>query len=718
MASHVEWSQVNPACVDYYVLNASNGSAWVIVAGDDRAEEILAYGEGYIDMTDLPCNMRAWLDMYREEMEYLHAHPEIIATRRAQPASPTTVPPLLTCQWNQTRPYNLQCPLVNGTYCVTGCVATAMAQVMYYWKFPDQVPALPSYTTSTLKIEVPQLPSIQLPWQDMLDRYLYNGYTATQGDAVATLMRYCGQACKMDYTTGQSGAYQWDMSDALKSFGYNSCMTQVLRYNYGDSAWNEMILEELTAGRPILYSGDNRTADIGHAFVIDGFDGSKYHVNWGWGGLADGYFALNSFVSGLNDRHSMLFQCFPEGIDGVQAHDFEADGLFYKITGSSVRLTNSPSSSRYSGHVIIPGSVCHQAVNYPVTEIGPSALADCPELTGVTIGPAVISIDDEAFARSAKLRRVVFQPSVQCVHNQAFADCSSLDTVEISSLDSWCRISFLDNEACPMISAHHLCLNGKDITHLVIPDGVTEISANLFRNCDSLITVVLPASVTAIKNYAFNNCQSMKSFQMGPEVKTLGYAALSGCVALNSITFPEKLTRIDRYAFRGCRWLREITIPDQVRFIGAYAFKDCKRIERLTLGARLDTIGSSAFGGCVALDTIVCRAPVPPLLSSRSCFHSTIYAGAVLQVPAHSLEAYRSADLWQLFSTIEGYNTSCGAGDVNADGEVNVADVNALVALLMTGGGIPTAEDDLNGDGEVTIADVNMLIDLILDANY
>ena len=719
MASHVEWSQINPAVVDYYVLNASDGSTWMIVAGDDRADEVLAYGEGSIDVTQLPCNMRDWLDMYKDQMEYLHAHPGALVGQCRQPESSTTVTPLLPCQWNQTRPYNLQCPLVNGSHCVTGCVATAMAQVMYYWRFPEALPALPAYTTSTLKIAVPELPSVQLMWQDMLDTYLYNSYTEAQGEAVATLMRYCGQSCKMDYTTGQSGAYSWNKTAALKMFGYNSSMTDIMRYNYGDSVWRELILEELTAGRPILYHGHNNKVDIGHAFVIDGYDGSKYHVNWGWGGLADGYFTLDSFASGLNDRHGMLFQCFPEGVDGVRpAHDFEADGLYYKITGSGLRITYPPGVEKYSGHVDIPATVVYEGVGYPVVEIGPGAFADCPGLTSVSIGSAVTSVDDEAFARSSELRRVVFPASVKRVHHQAFADCSSLDTVDIVGLEAWCMIDFMDDEACPMTKAHLLRLNGEVITHLVIPDGLTAVSANLFRNCGAIVSVVLPPSVKSIGNYAFNNCESLKTIQMGDSVTSLGYSALAGCIALESIALPAELMHIDRYAFKGCRWLTEVVIPDKVSFIGSYAFKDCKRIERLTLGARVDTIGSSAFGGCLALDTITCRAPVPPLLSSRSCFHSSVYANATLMVPSPSLEAYRSTEFWQLFSTIEGYSISSGLGDVNADGEINIADVNALVDLLMTGDGIPGAENDLNGDGEITIADVNMLIDLILGANY
>ena len=716
--AYYEPSMAKAAMADYYVFNATDGRVFCIVAGDDRAPAVLAYGPGSIDMSALPCNCRMILDGYREQMEWLIMHPEAHVEPQGvqlESRDTTVVEPLLTCRWGQGRPYNLMCPLYNGSRCVTGCVATAMAQVMYYWRFPDELPPLQGYTTSTRRIDVPALPACHLAWADMLDRYIINQYTEEQADAVANLMRYCGQSCHMDYTPGQSAANSDIMTDALKTFGYNKSMTVIMRYNYGDSLWQELMMEELTAGRPILYHGANISTGASHAFVVDGFDGDKYHVNWGWDGLADGYFALNSFVSGFNDRHAMQFQCFPEGIDGVKPiHDFEANGIYYKITGNGVRVTNAPAPGKYSGQVNIPDMVDYQGAEYPVTEIAPSAFADCPDLTGVAIGGNVTVIDDEAFARSMRLTRVRFPQSLSRVHHLAFDGCQSLDTVEIGSLEAWCNIEFMGGESCPMINAHHLLLNGAEISRLVVPDGVTAISVNLFRNCDSLRSVVLPQSVISIGNYAFHGCKSLKTIQMSDALASVGYAAFAGCVALENIKLPPGLERIDRYAFRGCQKLKRLVVPDQVRMIGSYAFKDCKQLTHVTLGARLDTIGGSAFGSCTAIDTIVCRAPVPPALAARSCFHSTVYANAVLQVPMMSLEAYRHAEIWSLFVSTEGYDTSCGKGDINRDGELNMADVNVLIDELLMGPVNENTVSDVNGDGEVTIADVGALIDLIL----
>ena len=149
--SHAEPSIANMLANDYYVFNATDNSAFVIVAGDDRAEEILAYGEGIIDMSNLPCNLRWRLSQYKEQMEFLFKNPKLEVRRMSDNASSmlraTTVSPLLTCIWDQDAPFWDQCPTYNNQNCYTGCVATAMAQVMYYWKYPNTLPALPSYRT-------------------------------------------------------------------------------------------------------------------------------------------------------------------------------------------------------------------------------------------------------------------------------------------------------------------------------------------------------------------------------------------------------------------------------------------------------------------------------------------------------------------------------------------------------------------------------------------
>ena len=135
--AHAEASAVDAKCCDFYVFNY-DGGGYVIVAGDDRAEAILGYGYGTLDMNRIPANMKWWLDQYKQQIEFLIDNPKLKVQRLSESSAmlraSTVVQPLLSCEWDQMSPYWNQCPSYGGSTCLTGCVATAMAQVMYYWK--------------------------------------------------------------------------------------------------------------------------------------------------------------------------------------------------------------------------------------------------------------------------------------------------------------------------------------------------------------------------------------------------------------------------------------------------------------------------------------------------------------------------------------------------------------------------------------------------------
>jgi len=709
---HIERSTVNAAAADYYVFNASDGSAFAIIAGDDRARAILARGDHALDMSRLPCNLQYWLEQYREQMEYLLAHPGLMVQTLAQPSMPV-VAPLLTCTWNQTRPYNNECPVFNGTRCVTGCVATAMAQVMYRWKYPAQAPALPAYTTSKNKIALPALPQAPLAWEDMLDDYRGDDYTESQALAVATLMRYCGQSCKMDYGTS-SAAHTFNQLSGVKMFGYNSSAVLLSRYDYSDSAWVELICEDLVAGRPLLYSGSSGTG-FNHAFVVDGTDGNMLHVNWGWGGSGDGYYALDAFIMQMNSGHSMIYHLYPEDQDGlVPVYDFAVDGIYYQKAGSGLRVVPGP--EKYSGHIVIPAQVENQGVLYPVTAVTPGAFMGCVDLSSVEVGPSVTTIGNGAFSGCLNLKRVSIPESVLSIGRQAFLDCTALDTVDIMSLSSWCQIDFRDDEACPFHYAHHLRVNGDEVTQLIIPDGVTTIGRNLFRNCTSLVGLTVPNTVTAINSYAFYRCTSLETVRLSDRLESLGYCTFAGCKKLTAIDLPPSLRQIDRYAFKDCEHLTAIVIPDSIRVLGTYTFYNCKRLATVTLGCGLDSLASSLFTGCKQMAAITCRALVPPVVARKSTFDSSNYANAVLRVPRCSLSAYREAEFWSLFETVVAIDAGGGPMDLDGDGEVSIADLNILLGAVL--GAVPgsgSGDCDVDGDGEASITDVNLMIASILD---
>jgi len=313
--AHIERSAADVRQADYYVLNAADGSAFVIVAGDDRATSVLACGDVSLDWDALPCNMRWMLDQYKRQMAFLRDHPAMSINTRAADGNSVTVSPLVSCAWNQRSPYYNQCPTSGTQHCLTGCVATAMAQVMYYWKYPSQVPAMDGYTSELSGIAVGALPGGILDWDNMLDEYTTSA-TAQQKDAVAMLMRYCGQACHMGYGPSASGAYSDDELEGMKLMGYNADAALLDRDDYTADEWASMIEAQLAAGCPILYGGVDADKNAGHAFVVDGCGGGMYHINWGWSGSGNGYFVLDAFTyNGLkySSEQQMLYQVYPEG---------------------------------------------------------------------------------------------------------------------------------------------------------------------------------------------------------------------------------------------------------------------------------------------------------------------------------------------------------------------------------------------------------------------
>ena len=288
-----------------YVVNAQ-GQGFVIVSGDDRTVPILGYSDsGQMDTDNMPEHIKAWMQGYADQIAWLEEHPN--AAPAAKTLSAPSISPLLgNTKWNQSHPYNSLCPVdptnADSKRCVTGCVATAMAQVMYYHQWPAQTTAeIPSYTTEKQKIVVPAIAAgTAIDWANMLPSY--SGVTATeeQENAVGLLMLMCGTSVEMDYTAYSSGAISATVADALKDyFDYDAATTHLNRVNYKLAPWNEIIYDELSAGRPVFYHG--QSSGGGHAFVVDGYDQDDYfHVNWGWGGSSNGYFLLSILDPGSN----------------------------------------------------------------------------------------------------------------------------------------------------------------------------------------------------------------------------------------------------------------------------------------------------------------------------------------------------------------------------------------------------------------------------------
>ena len=316
-------AEVNSNLVEksvYYIFDA--GQSFVIVSGDDRAPQILGWGDHPLDMNTMPDNMRFWLENYKEQIEYLQAHPGLTIQLPANRLNTPNITPLLTAHWAQQKPYYNQCPMYDGKYCVTGCPATSLSMVFYYWNYPtDPTPPVEGYMNPSddYAFEIPALPSITFDWANMRDVYSGDNYTTAQADAVAWLMRYIGQVEQLQYTPSGTGGKGEDVIRAVNFFGYDERAELVYKskmdVNKNDSLlieddeWHAMLQNELMQGRPVVYCGYHREwiGWYGHAFNVDGYKASDntYHVNWGSGGNGDGYFVLNSFIPPFGTNYNV-----------------------------------------------------------------------------------------------------------------------------------------------------------------------------------------------------------------------------------------------------------------------------------------------------------------------------------------------------------------------------------------------------------------------------
>ena len=275
----------------YYVFNGT-GPGYVIVAGDDRAPAVLGYSDkGTFDPQDIPEAMQGLLEGYAAQIEALShgakAAPQISAGRAIRPLVPAV--------WAQSNPYNILLPFIpSGKHAYTGCVATAMAQVLYYWKWPASTSQpIPAYTSSTLGFEMPELPVTSFDWNAMQDTYQTTDTLSAAALAAATLNLYCAQAMEMDFKKTSSGATTSSMPWKLATyFDYDPSAHMASRGNYSSQEWADLLYGELAAKRPVIYSGSKKSG--GHAFICDGYDGNgMFHINWGWNGDSNGYFLLN-----------------------------------------------------------------------------------------------------------------------------------------------------------------------------------------------------------------------------------------------------------------------------------------------------------------------------------------------------------------------------------------------------------------------------------------
>ena len=387
----------------------------------------------------------------------------------------------------------------------------------------------------------------------------------------------------------------------------------------------------------------------------------------------------------------------------AMAHDFEVDGIFYSINGNEASVTFKGSTydeydNEYRWDVTIPETVTYDGVTYRVTSIDKGAFGDCHALNRVTIGNAVTAIGKGAFWKCDALEQVDIPNSVTTIAAQAFAYCSSLSSVNIpnsvttigdnaffrcddltavniSDMAAWFNISFENYTSNPLMYAHHLYLNGTEVTDLTVPESVTSIGQYAFCLCYGLSSVSIGNSVTSIGDAAFDECTGLKYLAIGNSVKSIGNYAFGSCSGLTSIIIPASVTSIGDYAFFGCsslssivvesgnpvydsrgncnaliesatntlingcqntiipnsvttiyyhafsrcNGLTSVTIPSSVTTIYDYAFYQCSDLTSLTIPKSVTTINNNPFMSCTSLSSIVVEDGNPVYDSRDNC---------------------------------------------------------------------------------------------------
>ena len=311
----------------FYVWVDSLTSSFLIVSGDERMKDILGYGDKGAWNDTLPDALLDLMETYRQQYDLLQ-NGEIQPIVTSSAISIPDVAPILQTTWEQGAPYNDLCP--KG--CPSGCVATAMSQVMKFYGYPVTGYHSFSYTSATKKYKCSfDFASAKFDWESLQNSYpaMQFGPSATGREEVAQITYACGVSVGMDYDTEGSGAYMSDVPYALiHFFGYNKNVSYCYRPYYQPEDWYQILCNELSEGRPVLYGGvDSKKG--GHAFVIDGCNSKtgKFHVNWGWGGSYDGEYeldALNPTGYKFSTYQSMVINVFPQEV-GNQQDVFYAD---------------------------------------------------------------------------------------------------------------------------------------------------------------------------------------------------------------------------------------------------------------------------------------------------------------------------------------------------------------------------------------------------------
>lgn len=469
-----------------YVFGLQKKGGFIITSADERLAPVVGYSEeGVFDEHNMSCCMKDILQNIGKQVTFARRNNLPKYSQRLANDSRREIAPLLQSRWAQRSPFNDNCPIdpKTGSRCVTGCVATAMAQVMYYHKWPETGTGSKSYLWNG------QILSADFNRAYHLDKMKDSYDMGDKDENLSTFLYHCGVSVKMLYSSEGSSAPYGD--ELVQHFRYSSALEKIVPTSDQESEVNTILYNELSHGRPILVSGDNKgVADSGHAFVCDGYRPDDFfHFNLGWGSSSDLYFKYNAIGYGYNDNQTFVIHIMPKK-DPVTIN-----GIDYELTTDEAFLVGGT----FKGDVVIPDAVAYENKEYRLlmSELKEGVFSNNNNITSVKLPNSLTTIGEKAFQNCERLTYAEMGDNVTVIKNGVFMGCERLNSVRLSS-----NLTRLGS------GAFKLCDN---LTAIEIPNKVTHIEFDCFSYCSSLNTVTLPASLTSIESWAFNGCTSLRS---------------------------------------------------------------------------------------------------------------------------------------------------------------------------------------------------------------
>ena len=431
MAPRTDALKVLKSTATYEIIGYEKGG-FAVVSADDLVPEVLGvstseYSEGR------NANFQWWLNATNDVINYAVQNNIQLTTTKPDPSLyPSEVEPLLTTKWDQETPYNNMCPTYSGsTKCLTGCVATAMAQVLNYHKMPEH-----GEGTRTIyyrgQAVTANFGSDYYDWDNMLDDYSVVSYNQEQADAVAMLIRDCGVAADMEYGGPEegSGAYSQDAAEGLrKYFGYEEAQC-LERDNYSEAAWMDIVYRELSENGPMYYGGADLSINSGHAFVLHGYraDG-KVYVNWGWSGEDDGYYDISLLNPGyykFNYQQDMIV-----GIKSNAHSRFRSESVSVTEEGMLKEVVESLEGDGQIGSLSVSGPLGLDDLKFLRHLAGRDSLGgesgeQVRSLNLTNSQLADNALPDGIFKDCVVLQRVSLPATIERIGAEAFSGCTHL----------------------------------------------------------------------------------------------------------------------------------------------------------------------------------------------------------------------------------------------------------------------------------------------------